>query len=1116
MGLRFICGTAGTGKTTYCFNEIKQKINGNSKIFIITPEQFSFTAEKKLLEMLASNSVINAEVLTFNRMAYRVMLEVGGASKTILSECGNAILLNDILDSNKPNLKFLGKSEKNIEIVSRMLTELKKHNVSIDDLKRIIDSTEDMYLKTKLNDIFVIYKEYEDKISKNFIDTNDVLKILSEELEESTMFDNSIIYIDEFAGFTTQEYEIIRKLIKKANQVNITVSADWLENNKTQETDIFYQNKLTVEKILKLIEDTDVEEPVILKEKHRFKNKELKFLEENLYNNKKPNYNSEVKNISLSLALNPYSEIEYVAKEIIKLVRDNNYKFSDIAIIAKQIETYSGITKAIFSKYKIPVFIDEKKDLSQNGLVNYVLAIFDALSKNFSYESMFNYIKSGFLDINQQDIFLLENYCIKWEIKGNKWYKQDWTYGNLDSNELEKLNELRNKAITPLLDLKEKIGKEKTVESITTDLYDFLQTNEILEKLSQKINKLENINEIELANEYKTSIGVIIQVLDELVMIFKNKKVSFEKYKEYIKIGLQTKDLGAIPATQDQVIFGDIDRSRSHNVKAVFIIGLNDGIFPSISKDEGFLNDEDREKLKEDGIELAKTTKDRLYEEQYNIYKALTIAEEKLYLSYTSTDSEGKAVRPSILITKIKKMFEKIKEKSDVTQKEEFIGLPEETFDELIENLYKLSNGEEVSPVWKDVYNWYLQNEEWEPKLRRAIKGINYSNLSEKIDENTINKLYGNKMQTSISKLEQYRTCPFSFHLTYGLKLKEQESFELRPIDTGSFMHEVIDDFFEKVKNNNVSICELENKNIEELVKQIIDEKLALARNAIFVGSAKFRILLKKLERVLIESIKYILYSLLDSKFEILGNEVEFKTGGEYSPIEITLENGKKVILTGKIDRVDIAKDENENYVRIIDYKSSSKNIELNEVMFGIQLQLITYLDEIVSKTKLSPAGILYFNLIEPIANDVNKKDIESIEKSLKKKFKMKGLVLEDANVVKMMDTKLLQGYSEKIPVFIDTEGNISKGRSSTVKKEDFANLQKKVRNIIKQISNEIYSGDISIKPYYNKEKKTPCERCPYKTICNFNTKFKGNDYNYIKYIDKEEILEKIKEEENV
>ena len=1116
MGLRFICGTAGTGKTTYCFNEIKQKINGNSKIFIITPEQFSFTAEKKLLEMLASNSVINAEVLTFNRMAYRVMLEVGGASKTILSECGNAILLNDILDSNKPNLKFLGKSEKNIEIVSRMLTELKKHNVSIDDLKRIIDSTEDMYLKTKLNDIFVIYKEYEDKISKNFIDTNDVLKILSEELEESTMFDNSIIYIDEFAGFTTQEYEIIRKLIKKANQVNITVSADWLENNKTQETDIFYQNKLTVEKIVKLIEDTDVEEPVILKEKHRFKNKELKFLEENLYNNKKPNYNSEVENIRLFLALNPYSEIEYVAKEIIKLVRDNNYKFSDIAIIAKQIGTYSGITKAIFSKYKIPVFIDEKKDLSQNGLVNYVLAIFDALSKNFSYESMFNYIKSGFLDINQQDIFLLENYCIKWGIKGNKWYKQDWTYGNLDSNELEKLNALRNKAITPLLDLKEKIGKEKTVESITTDLYDFLQTNEILEKLSQKINKLENINEIELANEYKTSIGVIIQVLDELVMIFKNKKVSFEKYKEYIKIGLQTKDLGAIPATQDQVIFGDIDRSRSHNVKAVFIIGLNDGIFPSISKDEGFLNDEDREKLKEDGIELAKTTKDRLYEEQYNIYKALTIAEEKLYLSYTSTDSEGKAVRPSILITKIKKMFEKIKEKSDVTQKEEFIGLPEETFDELIENLYKLSNGEEVSPVWKDVYNWYLQNEEWEPKLRRAIKGINYSNLSEKIDENTINKLYGNKMQTSISKLEQYRTCPFSFHLTYGLKLKEQESFELRPIDTGSFMHEVIDDFFEKVKNNNVSICELDNKNIEELVKQIIEEKLVLARNAIFVGSAKFRILLKKLEKVLIESIKYILYSLLDSKFEILGNEVEFKTGGEYSPIEITLENGKKVILTGKIDRVDIAKDEKGNYVRIIDYKSSSKNIELNEVMFGIQLQLITYLDEIVSKTKLSPAGILYFNLIEPIANDVNKKDIETIEKSLKKKFKMKGLVLEDANVVKMMDTKLLQGYSEKIPVFIDTEGNISKGRSSTVKKEDFANLQKKVRNIIKQISNEIYSGDISIKPYYNKEKKTPCERCSYKTICNFNTKFKGNDYNYIKYIKKEEILEKIKEEENV
>ena len=640
-----------------------------------------------------------------------------------------------------------------------------------------------------------------------------------------------------------------------------------------------------------------------------------------------------------------------------------------------------------------------------------------------------------------------------------------------------------------------------------------MQTSEVLEKIGQKIEKLEDIKEIELANEYKTGINVIMQVLDELVLILKDKKVSFEKYSELIKVGLQTKDLGAIPATQDQVIFGDIDRSRSHNVKAVFIIGLNDGVFPSVSKDEGFLNDVDRENLKVRGLELAKTTKDRLYEEQFNIYKALTIAEEKLYLSYTGSDSEGKAVRPSILIIKIKNMFLNVKEKSDIGKKEGFVGVPEATFDELLENLYKLSNGEEILPIWKDVYNWYLQNDEWKDKLEKAVKGIDYTNLPDRIDENMINELYGSKMQTSITKLEQYRKCPFSFHLTYGLKLKEQETLELKLVDTGSFMHEVIDDFFEKVKNKQISISEITEDDVEKIVKQIIDEKLLLARNAIFVSTTKFKILLKKLEKVLIHSVKYILYSIMDSKFEILGNEVEFKEGGEYPPIEIDLGKGKKALLTGKIDRVDIAKDEKGNYVRIIDYKSSARNIELNEVMFGLQLQLITYLDEIVSKTKLKPAGILYFGLLEPIANNINTREMEIIEKELKKKFKMKGLVLENADVAKMMDTKLEKGYSDKIPVYLDAEGNVSIGKSSTIKDEDFSNLQKKVRDIIKQISNEILSGDIRINPYYNKEKKTPCENCKYKTICDFNPRYKGNNYNYIKYLDKQEILEKIKEE---
>ena len=1116
MGLRFVYGPAGTGKTTFCFEEIKSRIGSEEKIYIITPEQFSFTAERNLLEVVKNGSAINAEVLTFNRMAYRVFQEVGGASQTILTECGNMILIYDILESKKNEIKFLGKSEKNLDVVQRMFTELKKHNVRLEDLENAINGIDDMYLKIKLNDILILYKEYEARLADNYIDTNDVLTLLAEKLDESKMFDNSVIYIDEFAGFTKQEYTLIKKLLGKAKQVNITVCSDWLENNKPQEKDIFYQNKLTAQTIINLIENETIENPVVLKEKHRFKNAELKHLEENLYG-KSQKYNKPVENIKLFLSMNPYSETEYVARKIINLVRTENYRFKDIAIITKQPEIYAGITKAIFAKYEIPVFVDEKKDLSQNSLIKYILSIFEIFAKSFTYESMFNYIKSGFLDISNEDIFKLENYCIKWGIKGKKWYNEDWNYGNLTAEELTYYNDLRKKVITPLLSLKANITDNKTVENMSKEIYDFLQKNEILTKLAEKIEKFENLGLVELAKEYETGINSLIQVLDELVMIFGDQKIGFEKYRELLKIGLQNKGVGAIPATQDEVILGDTDRSRSHSVKAVFILGINDGIFPSINKDEGFINDKDRENLKNQGIELAKTTTDRLYEEQFNIYKALTVPEEKLYLSYTSTDLEGRSQRPSVLITKIKKMFPLLQEESDIINKPSFIGMPEETFDELLSQIYNKVSGKDVDEKWKEVYKWYAENEEWKDKLEKSIQGLNYTNLPDKINESSIDKIYGNKMQTSISKLEKYRTCPFSFHLKYGLKLQDNERFELKSMDTGSFMHEVIDDFFEKIKNKELEVKTITNEEIEKVVKEIVNEKINLARNAIFRSSKKFKILLLKLNKVLTKSIKYIVDGLKNSQFEILGNEIEFGKEGKFKPIQIELENGKNVEITGKIDRIDIAENEDGKYIRIIDYKSSIKNINLNEVMFGLQLQLITYLDEVVSQNDFIPAGALYFNMIDPSVTISGTKTEEEIENEIRKNFKMKGIILADVNVIKMMDQKLEQGYSESLPVYLDKEGNITDSRSSAIKKEDFANLQKKVKNIIKDISNEIYSGDISIKPYYNKDKKTPCEYCEYKAICNFNTKQKGNNYNYIRYLDKNEVLEKIKKEaENV
>ena len=658
MSFRIIYGRAGTGKSEYCYREIAQKIKKENKILIITPEQFSFTAEKKLMDAIDTQAVFNAEVVTLSRMAYRVISEIGGKNETNLSKCGKAMLIYSILSNNKNELKFLGKTDENVDMLDTAITEFKKHGISVEQLKQEIENQEDIYLKNKLQDLNVVYNGFEEQLAGKYIDETDLLTILAENIDKTDMFKDAVIYIDEFAGFTSQEYHIIEKLIQIAKQVTITICTDGLHEIKNPDTDIFYSNEVTVTKLLEVAQNCDVKiEEIKLEETYRFKNSELKHLEKNLYENKPQKYNSQIKNIQLFLAKNQYSEIEEVARNVLKLVRDEGYRYRDISIITKNIATYSSLARAIFDKYDIPIFIDENRDLNQNIVIQYILGILEIFIKNWSYEAVFNYIKTGFSNIEEDDIFKLEKYCLKWGIKQNKW-KKEFTYGNYeekDKADIERLEQIRKDLVTPLMNLKYKIDENKTVEGISKAIYEFLVEQQIYEKVQIKIQELNEIGQIDLANEYESSIQTIIEILDEIVLVFKDDKITIDKYNQILKIGFKNSSLTKIPGTQDQVIMGDVDRSRSHKVKAIFIIGLNDGEFPSVRKDEGFLNDADREVLKQNGIELAKGTIDKLYEDSFNIYKAFTTAEEKLYLLYSSSDMQGKALRPSMLINKIKK-----------------------------------------------------------------------------------------------------------------------------------------------------------------------------------------------------------------------------------------------------------------------------------------------------------------------------------------------------------------------------------------------------------------------------------------------------------------------------
>ena len=557
MGLRIIYGRAGTGKSEFCFKEISDKIQGKYKIYIITPEQFSFNAEERLLKTIKSNAVINAEVLTFKRMAYRISSEIGYKNKKLLSDSGKYMLLYDILEKNKGKLRFLGKSDKNIELVDTSITEFKKHNVNIEILNNVINKTENLYLKYKLEDIYLLYNEFQERIKNSYLEDNDLLTNLYEDLDKTNMFKNTIIYLDEFSGFTPQEYNIIKKLMKIAKQVNITICTDKFPEEIISDMDLFYSNKVTLQKIINLTqkEKINIEKPVYLNIKYRFKSPELLHIEDKLYEIPYKKYQNKCESLSLYLSTNPYTEIKYVANKIIELVKEKNYRYRDIAIITKNIESYASLTKAIFSQYEIPIFIDQKKDLNQNLLVKYILALLEVFNKNWSYEAMFQYIKIGLCDISDEECFRLENYCLKWGIKYSRWYKEDWKF---EDDKIDEINRIRKLVVDPLLLFKKQLDGRKTYKEITEVIYNFLIQNKIGEKLINKAKELEKNNEIEISKEYIAGWDIVISVLKEIIQVFGNEQVSFEKYADRFKVGIKATGIGKIPVAMDQVTLGDI------------------------------------------------------------------------------------------------------------------------------------------------------------------------------------------------------------------------------------------------------------------------------------------------------------------------------------------------------------------------------------------------------------------------------------------------------------------------------------------------------------------------------------------------------------------------------
>lgn len=1127
MELRFILGRAGSGKTYQIFKEIKDRIlsGTNNKLILLVPEQFTLQTEYDFITKMDMPGIIDLEILSFERLTYKVFSQVGGLKKVEINELGKTMILRRLFEKNSKDLILYNKASKQDGFISdfcSLIKDFKRNEITPELLRDKIDLfQENNILNKKLKDITYMYEKFNEFMKrKEYFDEEDKLDLLIQNIDKASFLEGAEIWIDGFDVFTSQEYHILEKLLEKASRLNIALTLDL--DDFARDYDVFAPTRKTYDILSnKIAKNAKTSTTYVRRDLKLAKSPELVYLEGEFFSYPYKKYRDEVSSLKIFKATNPYTEVEYLASEIISLVRDKGYRWKDIAVVPSSIDEYGMIIKRVFSEYKIPYFIDEKRSILNNPIVKLILTSFDIIIRNFKYEDVFNFIKTGFTNLDKSEYEELENYVLSYGIEGDKWF-DDFTYGE-EEYDLVFINEIRKKFIDPFVKFNDEMKKRRKVSDKTKVLFEFLMEINIEEKLEQRIQVLKEASELEQVNENTQIWNIVIEVFEQLVEMLDDTIISIKDYKKILEAGFGEYEVGILPPTIDKVLVGNLERSRSHDIKALLMIGVNDGLLPSAYREEGILTEEDKITMKQVSIQVNNDIDSRIQEERFSVYKSIAKPTEYLWVSYPIADIEGKALRPSIYIERFKRLFPNIVEFSDITKENDknidLISMPESTYKYLIESLRGYLDGDNLDDIWWEVYDWYFNNNEWKEKLKNLVDGLSFDNQESYIGEEKAKALYAAPFKSSISRLEKFVNCPFSHFVNFGLKPKERKEFKIKAPDMGRLFHSSIEVFAKKLKERNVSWKDLDKEQCDNLVDMVIDELVPEFENNLLQSTHRYKYLVKKLKRISKRAAWTLTEHLRRGEFNPLKYELEFadKYNSEIPPIIIQLPNGEEIKLEGRIDRIDMYKDSDGNYVKIIDYKSGNKKFSLSDVYYGLQIQLIVYLDAILEnkdklvKDELYPGGVFYFRIDDPLVNGGGIEEAE-IENEIMKKLKLDGIILKDVKVVKAMDRDIEQnGKSMIIPATLNKSGEVGK-RSSALSKEELTALIKHVRNLIAEIAIEILKGNIKIEPCKIGD-FTSCKYCQYISICQFDTKFENNSYRNIKKLTNEEVLEKIAEE---
>lgn len=1156
MGIRFITGRSGTGKSQIVIEEIKEKLLENPHgpaIFYIVPDQMTFQQERALFTEEGISGSIRTQVVSFSRLAWRILQETGGGTRQFISSIGIQMMLRKIIEEKRGEWNTFQKAiEKQgfLENLERMITEFKRYQVTPEVLEDQIAHLEQFVhidpaeetLKAKLQDLLYIYSRLVENLAPYYIDSEDQLQLLAEKIPTSQILEDAEVYLDGFHQFTPIELAVVEALLKKCKNVTVVLTLDD-PYDIPDELDLFYQTKETFHQLKGLAEANDIpfiEHLEFSPEEGRFKNRPyFVHLEKYFDTRPSPIFEGKVP-IEIAEAVHPRAEVEGAAQEILRLVREENYEFRDIAVFMREANVYHDIIDTIFSDYGIPVFIDEKRPMLHHPLIEFVRSIFDVVEGNWRYDAVFRVLKTGFVPATDEEYPLtpdaideLENYILEYGIRTRKrWFgDEEWIFQRFrgfdearqTDRELEKqkrINRYRKQIVASLQEFDERIREAQTVREKCEVLYELLVDIKAPERLEQMREQDDEAGEIEKAREQEQVWNGLIQILDELVEIAGEESMSLSIFRSTLEAGLETLEFAHVPPSMDHTIVGTIDRSRIGRVKVAFLLGVNDGTWPMKPPQDGLINEKERELLKEHGIRLAESSVRQLLDDHFYMYLAFTVAKDRLYVSFTLSDGEGKGKMPSQLIKRLEDLFPYTQNRrlyqdpDELVDAERFITNPVKTRSALTAQLARYRRNYPMKDVWWHVLDWYIENEPKHGTTHRILQSLYYQNLPRSLSKQTVEKIYDKEIKASVSRLETYYRCSYQHFARYSLNLEERQTYKLDAPNIGQLFHEALKVITEWIRLEGRDYRDLTEDDSTTYASRAMGKLAPILQHQILHSSNRYQYIQQKLQQVIARATYILSEQARRSNFSPVALELAF--GDRHAPLEplkMKLPNGFELILRGRIDRVDQAIDENQLYLRIIDYKSSSRGLNLVEVYYGLALQMLTYLDVVLSQAedwlgmKATPAGILYFHVHNPMIQDEPDMEESKLEKELFKKFKMQGLVLADESVVRNMDTALSTGYSDMLPVAISRNGKFY--RSKVASRQEFGLLQQYIRELIEQAGIDITSGKVELNPYQYKQ-ETACKYCPFLSVCQFDTGLDENNFHRLKQMKEEEVLEKI------